>query len=130
MPIKLVSAVTSAHPALTIAKNLLQLPSITPNDAGCQVYIQQRLSALGFVCDTLRVNGVTNMIAKIGNGNRHLAFNGHTDVVPPGPLKLWDYPPFAAKTFNGYLYGRGAADMKYPRQYATSILTNTPSRIY
>ncbi|MDM7859729.1 succinyl-diaminopimelate desuccinylase [Alteromonas sp. ASW11-36] len=98
--------------ALCIAEALIARPSITPDDAGCQHFLRTRLERLGFNCITLEVNGVTNLIARIGNGERHIAFNGHTDVVPPGDLNRWNTDPFTPVLHAGRLYGRGAADMK------------------
>ncbi|WP_100641644.1 succinyl-diaminopimelate desuccinylase [Alteromonas facilis] len=108
----LLSASARTNLAIDIAKSLIQCPSITPNDAGCQRIIQSLLEPLGFHCETINVNGVSNLIARIGNGERHIAFNGHTDVVPPGPMDLWQCDPFAANIIGDSLYGRGVADMK------------------
>ena len=94
------------------AQQLIQKPSITPDDAGCIPWLIQQLEPLGFECEQLMVNGVTNLIASIGSGDKTLAFLGHTDVVPVGDLKHWQHPPFAAIHQNNFLYGRGAADMK------------------
>lgn len=94
------------------AQQLIQKPSITPDDAGCIPWLIQQLEPLGFHCQQLDVNGVTNLIASIGTGNKTMAFLGHTDVVPAGDLKHWQHPPFAATVEDNFLYGRGAADMK------------------
>jgi succinyl-diaminopimelate desuccinylase len=95
-----------------LAKQLIAKPSLTPNDAGCQELISGFLSNLGFTCTQHTINGVSNLIAQIGNGPVHFAFSGHTDVVAPGPIEKWTYPPFEPTELNGLLFGRGAADMK------------------
>ncbi len=97
---------------LELAKQLLQLPSVTPADEGCQQIIANRLSALGFQVETLQYEDVTNLWAVIGDGGPLFVFAGHTDVVPTGPLDQWKFPPYSATVEDGFLYGRGAADMK------------------
>ena len=104
--------------ALQLAEALIARPSVTPDDAGCQELLKARLAPLGFVCET-HVCGpadfrVTNLLA-IRRGTRPgptLAFAGHTDVVPTGPLSQWTSDPFVPSHRGGLLYGRGAADMK------------------
>src|SRR5664279_889220 len=103
---------TAAHPTLTLARELIALRSQTPDDAGCQVLLQKRLAPLGFACDTLNSNGVTNLWARRGAARPLICFAGHTDVVPTGPRDAWDSDPFVPTERDGYLYGRGAADMK------------------
>jgi len=98
--------------AIALTRELIERPSITPNDAGCQAVMIQRLSRLGFNCEALRFGEVDNLWATRGASNPTLVFAGHTDVVPPGPEALWSHPPFQATALNGVLYGRGAADMK------------------
>lgn len=97
---------------LELAQALIQQPSVTPEDANCQHLIQARLAALGFQCETMTFGAVTNLWAVHGEGGPMLAFAGHTDVVPTGDLAQWRHNPFAAHIEDGYLYGRGAADMK------------------
>lgn len=91
---------------------LLKRPSVSPSDAGCQTYIATFLEKLGFTCTFLPFGEVTNLWARIGNTEPLLVFAGHTDVVPPGDLNKWDYPPFEPTIKNGRIYARGTADMK------------------
>lgn len=104
----------SIAPARSIyfAEVLMARASITPQDAGCQSYLIYKLEKLGFFCEKYTINGVSNLIAKWGQGPNHFAFSGHTDVVPPGPLDKWKSPPFSPVVSKNKLYGRGAADMK------------------
>lgn len=97
---------------LDLAKALIARPSVTPDDAGCQEMLIQRLSVIGFECETLQFGEVTNLWARRGKASPILAFAGHTDVVPTGPLDDWQSDPFIPVIRDGYLYGRGAADMK------------------
>ncbi len=97
---------------LALTQDLIRLPSLTPDDAGCQQLIARRLEALGFVCETLQFGEVTNLWARRGSSAPVLVFAGHTDVVPTGPLEAWTSAPFTPTLRDGRLYGRGAADMK------------------
>lgn len=99
-------------PVLDLTRGLIARRSLTPDDAGCQALLAERLAPLGFRCDTLSVNGVTNLWARRGEGAPLVCLAGHTDVVPTGPLADWTSDPFAPSVRDGYLYGRGAADMK------------------
>jgi succinyl-diaminopimelate desuccinylase len=101
-----------AQPTLTLARALIARRSLTPDDAGCQLLLRERLAPLGFTCTTLESNGVTNLWARRGTQGPLVCFAGHTDVVPTGPLERWDTDPFAPALRDGFLYGRGAADMK------------------
>lgn len=87
-------------------------PSVTPEDAGCQQHIADRLEKAGFTCRHLPFDEVHNLWATHGSGEPVFAFLGHTDVVPTGPLEAWDSDPFQPDIRDGLLYGRGAADMK------------------
>ena len=97
---------------LELALDLIGRPSITPEDAGCQEVLIAQLESLGFRVERLRFGVVDNCWARLGESEPLFAFAGHTDVVPPGPLDQWQSPPFAPEIRDGYLYGRGAADMK------------------
>ncbi len=99
-------------PTLDLARELISRRSGTPDDAGCQKILQTRLEPLGFRCETTSANGVTNLWARRGNERPVLCFAGHTDVVPTGPLDAWHSDPFAPTVREGFLYGRGACDMK------------------
>jgi succinyl-diaminopimelate desuccinylase len=97
---------------LSLLTALIAKPSVTPDDKGCQQLLIERLSAIGFECETLIFEDVTNLWARRGNSAPLLAFIGHTDVVPTGPLDEWHSDPFKPEIRDGLLYGRGAADMK------------------
>ncbi|MGC6377398.1 succinyl-diaminopimelate desuccinylase [Bisgaard Taxon 45] len=97
---------------IELASDLIRRPSISPNDQGCQQSIVQRLEKLGFQIEWLPFGDTLNLWAKHGSGSPVIAFAGHTDVVPVGDEKQWQYPPFSAEIIDGMLYGRGAADMK------------------
>jgi len=103
---------SAATPVLTLARELIARRSLTPDDAGCQTLLAQRLQPLGFRCETLQSNGVTNLWARLGDTAPLVCFAGHTDVVPTGPLDAWGSDPFEPTLRDGHLYGRGAADMK------------------
>ncbi len=98
--------------SLALAKDLIRFPSVTPHDFGCQAMLATRLEKLGFVVENLRFGEVDNLWARRGNVEPLFVFCGHTDVVPPGPLENWTYPPFEPTVAHGLLYGRGASDMK------------------
>lgn len=100
------------NPVLELAQELISRISVTPEDAGCQELISNRLAALGFQTRQINAEGVHNLWAWRGTGSPHLMFAGHTDVVPPGPIEQWQTPPFEPTIKDGQLYGRGAADMK------------------
>tara|TARA_R100001129_G_scaffold57704_1_gene39734 strand:- start:152 stop:1282 length:1131 start_codon:yes stop_codon:yes gene_type:complete len=97
---------------LALAKELISRPSVTPEDEGCQQVIGERLAALGFELETMVFEDTTNLWARRGQGRKVFCFAGHTDVVPPGDVNDWQFPPFEPTIHDGYLYGRGAADMK------------------
>lgn len=97
---------------LEFTRELIRRPSVTPDDAGCQDLMAERLERAGFTIEPMPFGEVTNFWARRGSGAPVLCFAGHTDVVPPGPADQWDRDPFAAEIDDGILYGRGAADMK------------------
>jgi succinyl-diaminopimelate desuccinylase len=106
----------SADP-VAIACDLLRCPSVTPAEGGALTYLETLLKNAGF--DAHRVifaepgtTPVENLLARVGRGQPHLVFAGHTDVVPPGDEAKWTHPPFAGEIANDVLYGRGAVDMK------------------
>lgn len=91
---------------------LIRRASVTPEDAGCQQWLAEKLKALGFHCEHLRFGEVDNLWARRGTEGPLLVFAGHTDVVPTGDVSKWSSDPFQPEIRNGMLYGRGAADMK------------------
>ena len=97
---------------LSLAQALIARPSVTPEDAGCLDLIMQRLDPLGFICERMDSNGVSNLWARRGTASPLLVFAGHTDVVPTGPIEHWHTPPFEPTIRDGALFGRGASDMK------------------
>ncbi|MFW1676736.1 succinyl-diaminopimelate desuccinylase [Pontibacter sp. JAM-7] len=104
-----------SHPhsaTIELAMELINRRSVTPEDAGCQELMIERLEALGFKIERLPFEEVSNFWARRGDSGPLFCFAGHTDVVPTGPEKNWQYPPFEALIDQGMLCGRGAADMK------------------
>lgn len=99
-------------PALELARALIRRPSVTPDDAGCQDLVAERLTNAGFRVERQRFGSVDNLWAVAGDTGPLLCLAGHTDVVPAGPAEHWSHDPFAAAIVDGRLYGRGAADMK------------------
>lgn len=97
---------------LDLAIDLIRRASVTPEDAGCQSLMMDRLASLGFHNEPLRFGEVDNFWSRRGTAGPLFCFAGHTDVVPTGPLDEWDSNPFEPAIRNGLLYGRGAADMK------------------
>jgi succinyl-diaminopimelate desuccinylase len=97
---------------IELVQQLVALPSVTPDDKGCQSVLCQHLKHLDFVIEHLPFAEVNNFWARHGKESPLFVFVGHTDVVPTGPLDKWDSPPFVPTICNGQLYGRGSADMK------------------
>ena len=97
---------------LELAKSLISKPSITPDDLGCQAILIDRLKKIGFEIYPLKFGDVDNFWAVHGDSGPLFAFAGHTDVVPAGDENAWNTKPFEPTIKDGYLYGRGAADMK------------------
>lgn len=100
------------NPVFDLACELIARPSVTPDDAGCLELIGSRLAPLGFTLERIDRGGVSNLWARRGTAAPLVCFAGHTDVVPPGPLESWHSPPFLPQVRDGFLFGRGAADMK------------------
>src|SRR6478609_4810372 len=107
---------TSHADPVALARTLLACPSVTPADAGAQAALADILGRARFKVTRMTFGeggaAVPNLYASIGQGTPHLVFCGHTDVVPAGDENRWSHPPFAADTADGFLYGRGAVDMK------------------
>lgn len=99
-------------PVVKLAMELIERPSITPEDAGCQQLMAERLAPYGFTIESMFFEDTLNLWARKGSGRPLFCFAGHTDVVPPGPDSQWHTPPFTPTVLDGTLFGRGAADMK------------------
>src|SRR5215475_3002804 len=102
---------------VTIARDLLRCPSVTPEEGGALTYLEGLLKGAGFDAHRMvfaepGTAPVENLYARIGNTRPHLMFAGHTDVVPPGDSAKWTHPPFSGDIADGALHGRGAVDMK------------------
>ncbi|MEL6840969.1 MAG: succinyl-diaminopimelate desuccinylase [Pseudomonadota bacterium] len=99
---------------IALTADLVHCPSITPDEGGALVLLEDVLTKGGFTCTRVDRRGISNLFARWGRqgANRSFGFNGHTDVVPLGDEKAWTMPPFGAEIKDGYLYGRGATDMK------------------
>jgi succinyl-diaminopimelate desuccinylase len=102
---------------LSLAQALIRCRSVTPHDGGAIEILERALAPLGFACTRLRFETagtapIENLYARIGSNSPNFCFAGHTDVVPPGDSNLWRRDPFAAEISDGFLFGRGAADMK------------------
>lgn len=97
---------------VTLAKQLMEKPSITPNDAGCQEFLASLFLNLGFEIQHFDYRQVKNLWARYGHQEPLFVFAGHTDVVPTGDLSAWESPPFEPTVRDNYLFGRGACDMK------------------
>lgn len=103
---------SALSPTLDLTLALMREPSVTPFDANCQTLMIERLEQIGFRVERLRFGDVDNFWARRGDTGPVLAFAGHTDVVPTGPVENWSVQPFAPEIRDGMLIGRGAADMK------------------
>jgi len=107
----------STHNEITLAKELIKFPSITPIDAGIMKFLAKKLTSIGFNCKILEFKDknskpVKNLYARLGNSQPNFMFAGHLDVVPPGNLNDWIFKPFRPTIKKNYLIGRGANDMK------------------
>ena len=102
--------------AVQLAQKLIRCPSITPEEAGTLDLLEAELIKLGFNCTRLAFgegkDRIDNLYAEFGEGPAHFAFAGHVDVVPVGRVADWQFDPFQAEIKDGFLHGRGAADMK------------------
>jgi succinyl-diaminopimelate desuccinylase len=103
--------------ALSIARDLLRCPSVTPADAGALGVLENILKGAGFEVHRMTFSepgaaDIDNLYARIGNDAPHITFAGHTDVVPPGDESAWTHGAFSGEVKDGFLYGRGAVDMK------------------
>lgn len=97
---------------LALAEQLIACRSVTPEDGGCMALIGERLKRIGFDCEFINRNGVSNLWARRGKASPLFCFAGHTDVVPTGPVEQWQSAPFEPARRDGFLFGRGSADMK------------------
>ena len=97
---------------LELARALIRLRSVTPDDAGCQTLLCQRLAPFGFTAEAFDQGNVDNLLLRHGSGRPSIVLAGHTDVVPPGAVEKWHSDPFEPTERDGLLFGRGAADMK------------------
>ncbi|NOT28030.1 MAG: succinyl-diaminopimelate desuccinylase [Acidobacteria bacterium] len=104
----------AADQTLALVRQLIACRSVTPADGGCIDLIAGRLSSAGFQCEHIDRGGVRNLWARHGSATPLVCLAGHVDVVPPGPVDGWTSDPFVAVERDGYLYGRGASDMKGP----------------
>lgn len=97
-----------------LTARLVRCPSVTPDEGGALVLLEELLTEAGFDCTRVDRNGTSNLYARWGRkgANRTFGFNGHTDVVPIGDAAAWTVDPFGAEIKDGFLYGRGATDMK------------------
>jgi len=102
----------TVNETLELACQLIERPSLTPEDAGCQRLLAKRLMPFGFEVQWFQCGDVSNVVLRHGRGEPSLWFLGHTDVVPPGPSEDWTSPPFTAQVRGENVYGRGVADMK------------------
>jgi len=106
-----------AHPPVDPARltaDLIRCNSVTPAEGGALVLLQDLLEGAGFACTRVDRGGIANLYARWGakGANKSFGFNGHTDVVPVGDLAAWTHDPFGAEVVDGWMYGRGATDMK------------------
>ncbi len=107
----------ATYDPVTLLQQLVRCPSVTPHEAGALTAVQGWLEAAGFrshrlVFSDKNTPDIDNLFARVGTSGPHFCFAGHTDVVPQGDESIWTHPPFAADIKNGYIYGRGATDMK------------------
>jgi succinyl-diaminopimelate desuccinylase len=116
-----------------LTRALVRCESVTPREAGALQHLERTLASLGFSCERMDfsqagTDDVANLYARVGNSGRHFCFAGHSDVVPVGDLSSWTIGPFSAELSDGYLFGRGAADMKGAIAAFTDAATRFLSR--
>ena len=122
----------TATDPVALTAELIRCPSVTPEEGGALVLLQDVLTKAGFICARVDRGGIANLFARWGEkGHAHtFGFNGHTDVVPVGDAAAWTKPPFGAEIEEGVMYGRGATDMKSAvaafAAAAVDFVTNTP----
>ena len=99
---------------VALTADLIRCPSVTPEEGGALVLLEELLGSAGFECTRVDRNGTSNLFARWGvrGANRSFGFNGHTDVVPIGAEAKWSVPPFGAVEKDGMLWGRGATGRK------------------
>ena len=102
---------------LSLTKELIKIPSITPLDGGAIALVAKHLRSLGFRCTILNFKDkntapIKNLYARLGTSSPNFCFAGHTDVVPTGNIKSWNVGPFSGTVKDGKIYGRGTSDMK------------------
>ena len=100
--------------AVDLTARLIRCPSVTPAEGGALVLLESVLTEAGFSCTRVDRGGIANLFARWGlrGANKTFGFNGHTDVVPVGDRAAWTHDPFGAEVVEGWMYGRGATDMK------------------
>ncbi|MFI5031839.1 MAG: M20/M25/M40 family metallo-hydrolase, partial [Reyranellales bacterium] len=117
----------SVADVVELTRALVRCESVTPVEAGALQLLERTLTEIGFRCERMDftqagTDDVANLYARIGSGGKHFCFAGHSDVVPVGDLSSWTIGPFAAELSAGYLFGRGAADMKLDGTMAIASL--------
>jgi succinyl-diaminopimelate desuccinylase len=115
----------AAAETLDLARSLIRCRSITPDDAGSLWVVEERLRRRAFACESIVREGVRNLWARYGSGPPLVCFAGHVDVVPTGPVEEWSVPPFDGVERDGFLIGRGSADMKV----SVAAMTTAAERI-
>ncbi len=115
------------HNVISLTQALIKCASVTPIDAGAIDVVVQALEPLGFTCTRLKFGDIENLFARRGTTAPHFCFAGHTDVVPPGDEKDWNFSPFGGEISDGKIYGRGASDMKGNIAAFIAAVAKTPA---
>ena len=118
-----------AADTLALARQLVARRSLTPSDDGCLALIEARLRPVGFLCERIEREGIVNLWARFGSGAPLVCFAGHVDVVPTGPVEQWTVPPFEGAERDGFLIGRGTADMKVSVAAMTTAAERVDQRL-